>query len=177
LDESDLISLFTLSEFLWSVSHSSQPLCAILCFDEVRNREAWNNNILVTSVVHFCPHEGKPSGDGRCCSEREVASCNVKGVFLADGTAKGLRRFCTHHKKTRLVVQNVGSRLGALVNRREIKPLFHLEQAEVGTWSSKAMLRSKLLARMLSHKWLLTGGGGSLRGVLTHYGQSEKTWL
>jgi hypothetical protein len=72
----------------------------------------------------------------------------VKGVFLGDGSAKGLRRFCTHHKKT-LVIQNVGSRLGVLENRRNISSQFHLEQAESGIWSSKAMLRSKHLARSL----------------------------
>jgi hypothetical protein len=26
------------------------------CFDEVRNREAWNNNPLVSSVGTFCVH-------------------------------------------------------------------------------------------------------------------------
>jgi hypothetical protein len=30
---------------------------------------------------------------------KEVDSSNVKGVFLADLTAKGWRYFCTHHKK------------------------------------------------------------------------------
>jgi hypothetical protein len=37
--------------------------------------------------------------DGRCSSEREVASSKVKGMFLADLPAKGLRCFCTHHEK------------------------------------------------------------------------------
>jgi hypothetical protein len=46
---------------------------------------------------------------------------------------------------------------------------------EVGIWSSKTMLRSKHLARTLWHKWLETGGGGSLRGVLTQSDQSGKT--
>jgi hypothetical protein len=27
-----------------------------------------------------------------------MASSNINGVFLADGTAKGLRCFCTHHE-------------------------------------------------------------------------------
>jgi hypothetical protein len=31
-------------------------------------------------------------------SERKVASSNVNGVFLDDGTAKCLRCFCTHHE-------------------------------------------------------------------------------
>jgi len=55
--------------------------------------------------------------------------------------------------------------------------LCHVEEAEVGIWSSKAMLRCKHLSRTLTHKWLLTGGGGSLRGVLTDSGQSGKTWV
>jgi hypothetical protein len=88
------------------------------------------------------------SGDGRCCSEREFASSNVKGVFLDDGSAKSLRHFCTRHKKALLVIQNVSSRLGVLGNRREISQ-FHPEQMEVGIWSSKTMLRSKHLARTL----------------------------
>jgi hypothetical protein len=50
----------------------------------------------------------------------------VQGVFLADGSAKGLRRFCSHHKKTRLVIQNMGSKLDVLGNRREISSVFHL---------------------------------------------------
>jgi hypothetical protein len=37
--------------------------------------------------------------DGRCSSGMEIASTNVKGVFLAYGTAKALRWFCTHCKK------------------------------------------------------------------------------
>jgi hypothetical protein len=69
------------------------------CFDEVRNTEVWNNNILVPSVVHLHPHKGILSGDGRCCSEREIASSNVKGVFLADGCAKALRHFVLTSKK------------------------------------------------------------------------------
>jgi hypothetical protein len=45
------------------------------------------------------PHKGIDSGDGRCCSHREIASSNVKGVLLADGSAMGLRQFCTHHNE------------------------------------------------------------------------------
>jgi hypothetical protein len=37
--------------------------------------------------------------DGRCSIEREVASSKVKGVFLVDLTAKGLRCFCTYQEK------------------------------------------------------------------------------
>jgi hypothetical protein len=37
--------------------------------------------------------------DGRCRSGREIASSNVKGVFLADGTAKAMRCLCTHSQK------------------------------------------------------------------------------
>jgi hypothetical protein len=97
----------------------------------------------------LCPHTRITSGDRRCCSEREFNSSNVKGVFLGDGSAKSLRCFCTQHKKALLVIQNVGSRLGVLGNRREISSQFHPEQAEVGIWSSKAMFRSKHLARTL----------------------------
>jgi hypothetical protein len=131
---------------------------------------------------------GITSGDGRCCSEKKVASWNVKGVFLADGSAKGLRRFSTHPKKTHLVIQNVGSRLGVLGNRREMSSLCHVEEAEVGIWSSKAMLRCKHLSRTLTHKWLLTGGEGlkgsayGLRpirkdlGVMSQWAHSPWTW-
>jgi hypothetical protein len=73
----------------------------------------------------------------------------VKGVFLADGSAKGLRCFCTHIKKTHLVIQNLGTRLGVRGKRRKISSQFHLEPAEVVTWSRKAMLRSKHLPRIL----------------------------
>jgi hypothetical protein len=73
----------------------------------------------------------------------------VKGVFLADGSAEGLRCFFTHQQKTLLVIQNVCSRFGVLENRREISSQFHIEEAEAGIWSSKAMLRSKHLARTL----------------------------
>jgi hypothetical protein len=45
------------------------------------------------------PHKGISSGDGRCCSEREVSSSNVLGIFLAYESAKSLRCFCTHHKE------------------------------------------------------------------------------
>jgi hypothetical protein len=38
----------------------------------------------------------------------------VKGVFLADGSEKGFRRFGAELKKTHLVVQNLGTRLGIL---------------------------------------------------------------
>jgi hypothetical protein len=72
LDESELICSSTLSEFLSSFSRSCQPLCAILCFDEVGNRQAWQNNIVNPSVVPLCPHKGISSGDGWCCSERNV---------------------------------------------------------------------------------------------------------
>jgi hypothetical protein len=68
-DESELISLSTLSEFLWSVSHSCQPVFVFPYFDDVRNREAWNNNSLIPSVVPLHPHKGISSGDGRGCSE------------------------------------------------------------------------------------------------------------
>jgi nitrite reductase/ring-hydroxylating ferredoxin subunit len=71
----------------------------IVWFDEVRNREAWTNKHLVPIWYTLCPHKGIASGDGRFCSHREIASSNVKGVFLADGRAMGLRQFCTHHKE------------------------------------------------------------------------------
>jgi hypothetical protein len=71
----------------------------------------------------------------------------------------------------------LGTRLGDLGNRREISSQFHLQQMEAVMWSRKSILRSKHLPRTLWHKWLETGGGGSLRGVLTQYHQSGKTWL
>jgi hypothetical protein len=43
----------------------------------------------------------------------------------------------------------------------------NLEQDEDGNWRTRAMLRSKELARSLVHKWLMPGGGGALEGVLT----------
>jgi hypothetical protein len=79
----------------------------------------------------LCPHKGITSGDGRCCSKREVPSSNMKGVFLADGGAKDMRRVCTHHKKTPLVVQNVGFRLGVLGTVGNIIPV-PPKQVEVG---------------------------------------------
>jgi hypothetical protein len=39
------------------------------------------------------------------------------------------------------------------------------------------MLRSKHLARTLWHKWLETGFGGTVRGMLTGSDQSGKTRL
>jgi hypothetical protein len=38
-------------------------------------------------------HQGITSRDGKCFCEWEVSSLNVKGVFLGDGSAKGLRLF------------------------------------------------------------------------------------
>jgi hypothetical protein len=43
--------------------------------------------------------KGIASGDGRCCSHREIAYFRVKGFFLADGNTMRLRHFCTHHKE------------------------------------------------------------------------------
>jgi hypothetical protein len=74
---------------------------------------------------------------------------------------KGLEAIFYSPQKTHLVIQNVGSRLGDLGNKREMSSLCHVEEAEVGIWSRKAMLRFKHLSRTLTHKWLLTGGGGS----------------
>jgi hypothetical protein len=104
-------------------------------------------------------HQGITSGDGRCFSEWEVASSNKKGVFLGDGSAKGLRRFCTYHKETLFFVQNVGSRLEVLGNRTEISSEFHQEQAEVGIWSSEAMLKVQT-----SCQDPMTQGGGDCVG-------------
>jgi hypothetical protein len=47
----------------------------------------------------------------------------------------------------------------------------------LGIWSSKALHRSKHLARTLWPKSLDTGGGGSVRGMLTGSDQSGKTKL
>jgi hypothetical protein len=113
----------------------------------------------------LCPHKGISSGDGKCCSERELASSNVKGVFLADGSAKSLRHFLYSPQRTLPVIQTVVARFGVLWNRRVMSSQFHLEQAEEGTWRRKAMLTSEDLARTLSHKWLESGWGGSLEGV------------
>jgi hypothetical protein len=70
----------------------------------------------------LCPHKGKTSGDGRCCSEREIASSNVNGVFLAGESAKGLRHFYTHLKKTHLVIQNLGTRWEFLETEEKYHP-------------------------------------------------------
>jgi hypothetical protein len=42
----------------------------------------------------LCPHKGITSGDGRCCSERDVPSSSVKGVFLAEQAALDLTVVC-----------------------------------------------------------------------------------
>jgi hypothetical protein len=47
----------------------------------------------------LCPHEGITSGEGRCCSHREIASSKLEGIFLAAGSAMRLRQFCTHQKE------------------------------------------------------------------------------
>jgi hypothetical protein len=47
----------------------------------------------------LCPHKGITSGEGRCCSHREIASFKVKGSFLDAGSAMRLRQFCIHHKE------------------------------------------------------------------------------
>jgi hypothetical protein len=69
------------------------------CFVEDRNTEAWNKNP-GSHCGTFCIHvrETLPH-DGRCSSEREVASSKVKGVFLADLSVKDFRCFCTHQEK------------------------------------------------------------------------------
>jgi hypothetical protein len=41
-----------------------------------------------------------PLHDGKCSSGREIASSNVKGVFLADGTAKALMCFLLTTRNT-----------------------------------------------------------------------------
>jgi hypothetical protein len=51
----------------------------------------------------------------------------------------------------------VVSSLEVLGNSREISSQFHLEQAVVGKWSSKAMIISKHLASTLSHKCMDDG--------------------
>jgi hypothetical protein len=73
-----------------------------------------------------------------------------------------MRRVCTHHKKTPLVVQNVGFRLGVLGTVGNIIPV---PPRTSGGQRSKSMLRSKHLARTLSHKWLETGGGGLSKSI------------
>jgi hypothetical protein len=51
-------------------------------------------------VVYFASTKGNTLiHDRKFSCQREVASSNVNGVFLADGTAKGLMCFDTHHKK------------------------------------------------------------------------------
>jgi hypothetical protein len=47
------------------------------------------------------PHqlEGISLEDGRCGSEREIASSSIKGVLMAERTANSLRYYCTCHKK------------------------------------------------------------------------------
>jgi hypothetical protein len=47
---------------------------------------------------------------------------------------------------------------------------------EEGTWRRKAISRSEDLARKLPHKWLETGGGGAIEGVLKWSDQSGKNW-
>jgi hypothetical protein len=55
-------------------------------------------------VYYIFPHIRKNlPHDGRCSSRREIPSSNVEGVFLADGTAKALRCFCTYHQKHFLI--------------------------------------------------------------------------
>jgi hypothetical protein len=61
-------------------------------------------------------------------------------------------------QKTLLVFQNVGSSLADLGKRREISSQFHIGQAAVGIWSSKATIRSIHPLRTLCLKWLEIGG-------------------
>jgi hypothetical protein len=46
-----------------------------------------------------CPYQLISAGDGRCSSERKIASSNVKGVLMADGTGTSLRFYGPCHKK------------------------------------------------------------------------------
>jgi hypothetical protein len=96
-------------------------------------------------------------------------------MLKADGTAKGLRCFCSH-LETLPALQNEGSRLGAVQNRTEMSSQLNREQADEGNWRRR-VLRSEDLARRLAHKWLASGGGGALEGVHTPSDQSGKTWL
>jgi hypothetical protein len=51
-------------------------------------------------VIYFASTKGNTLiHDRKFSCQREVASSNVNGVFLADGTAKGLGCFCIHHEK------------------------------------------------------------------------------
>jgi hypothetical protein len=100
-----------------------------------------------------------------------------EGSFPGWWKCKELEAFLYSPQRTLPVAQTVGARLGGFRNRREMSSQFHLEQAEEGIWKRKAMLRSEDHARTLSHKWLETGRGGSLEGVLTQSDQSGKTWL
>jgi hypothetical protein len=99
MPQSELISLLTLSEFMWSCGGSCQPVCALTYFEEVRNTEAWNSTSWYTGCYITHPLEGISSGNGRSGSEREIASSSIKGVLMADGTANSLRYYCTCQKK------------------------------------------------------------------------------
>jgi hypothetical protein len=65
------------------------------------------------TVIYLRPYEEITSGNGRYCSEREVASSYLKGLFLADGSAKGVRHFCTHHKKKHFCCPKCGFPIGS----------------------------------------------------------------
>jgi hypothetical protein len=67
-------------------------------FDAVRNTEAWYNNPVFSMVVHFTSTLVNILRDGRCSTEREISSSNVKGVLMADVTATGLWCYCPYHK-------------------------------------------------------------------------------
>jgi hypothetical protein len=63
------------------------------------------------------------------------------------------------------VLQNEGSRLGALWKSTEMSSHLNLEQADEGICRRKVILISDL-ARKLSHKWVEPGGGQALRECL-----------
>jgi hypothetical protein len=57
------------------------------------------------------------------------SSSNVKGIFLADGTAKTLKCLCTHHQK-HFIPSKCGFHIGSSLNGTEMSSHLNLEQAE-----------------------------------------------
>jgi hypothetical protein len=95
-DQSEVVSVWRGSEFMWSPWGSWQPVCAFACFVQVRNTVGWKTAPGSQSVI-FWVKWGNPLPDhGRCNCGKEVASSKVQGAFLADLPSKGLRCLCTH---------------------------------------------------------------------------------
>jgi hypothetical protein len=73
------------------------PAPEYVCSDEDGKTKGLNYNPLVSSVLYFASLQGNMHPMmGVCSSGREISSSNVMGLFLADGTATGVRCFCTH---------------------------------------------------------------------------------